>query len=150
AGRVGLPSSVNIVINDKPVANPDYMAVLKNTGSEWLDVLANDTDANGDGLTITNVSSAGWGTASRSAGKIYYEPLWSFSGHDSFTYTISDWRGGTAVGNVFVSVLPEALAHDPAAIITSPTNETHVTAPITVTGTATSDFLQFWELSWRR
>src|SRR5205807_2423749 len=61
AGRVGLPSSVNIIINDKPVANPDYMAVLKNTGSEWLDVLANDTDANGDGLTITNVSSAGWG-----------------------------------------------------------------------------------------
>ena len=35
---------------------------------------------------------------------VTYAPAAGFSGHDKFTYTISDGKGGTAVGTVGVNV----------------------------------------------
>jgi len=69
-------------------------------------VLANDTDANGDTLTITGVSNAAGGAAAISGATITFQPAAGFSGTGSFSYAISDGHGGTANGSVSVVVLP--------------------------------------------
>ncbi|MDZ4084859.1 MAG: DUF2341 domain-containing protein, partial [Bdellovibrionales bacterium] len=63
-------------------------------------VISNDTDANGDFLTITNVSTPNSGTAVRVGRSIRYTPSEDFSGVDGFNYTISDGRGGTDTASV--------------------------------------------------
>src|SRR5262249_55568960 len=59
-------------------------------------VLANDTDLNGDSLTVTANSSPGHGSVTiGSNGGFTYTPTTGFAGPtDSFTYTISDGHGG--------------------------------------------------------
>ena len=71
-----------------------------------FNVLANDTDPDGDALTITSVSTPGKGTAVIAAGRIVYTPAATTCGGatDSFTYSISDGRGGTATATVAVTI----------------------------------------------
>ena len=71
-----------------------------------FNVLANDTDPDGDALTITSVSAPGKGTAAISAGRIVYTPAATTCGGstDSFTYTINDGRGGTSTATVAVTI----------------------------------------------
>jgi outer membrane protein OmpA-like peptidoglycan-associated protein len=75
-----------------------------------INVLGNDTDPDGDTLTITSVTNPGKGTAVISGGRIVYTPAAgaSCSGGDSFTYTVSDGKGGTATAtvNVALTALP--------------------------------------------
>ncbi|MET0014544.1 MAG: immunoglobulin-like domain-containing protein, partial [Sedimenticola sp.] len=85
-----------------------------------IDVLANDTDADGDALTITDVSEVVdadgnvIGTAEVVDGKVEFTPNAEYEGltdgesvQGSFTYTISDGQGGTDTATVSVSVLGE-------------------------------------------
>ncbi|TGN82612.1 DUF4082 domain-containing protein, partial [Bradyrhizobium yuanmingense] len=69
-------------------------------------LLANDTDPNGDALTITGVSGAANGTASFNAqnNSVTFTSASGFTGPTSFDYSISDGRGGTASASVNVTV----------------------------------------------
>lgn len=69
-------------------------------------LLANDTDANGDQLTITAVGDATNGTATIDAqtGNVIFTPTAGYSGPASFTYTVSDGRGGTDTATVNIDV----------------------------------------------
>jgi hypothetical protein len=69
-------------------------------------LLANDTDANGDALSIKGVTSPspGGATVTLDGEWVYYTPPPGFTSADSFTYTVSDGRGGTAIGTVTVNV----------------------------------------------
>ncbi|MFN8489605.1 MAG: cadherin-like domain-containing protein [Caldilineaceae bacterium] len=69
-----------------------------------INVLANDTDANGDALTITSVSKPQFGTATTNGQTVTYTPNAAFVGNDSFSYFVSDGKGGTAAGSVTVAV----------------------------------------------
>jgi hypothetical protein len=90
-------------VQTAPVAANDSQTVLQ--GSTLIfDPRANDLDADGDPLAITAVSSAAHGTVSYSAGSVIYTPAAGYVGPDSFTYTISDGRGGTTTGTVSVTV----------------------------------------------
>ena len=74
-------------------------------------VLANDTDPNGDALTVTAIAMApAHGTATINAGgqTVRYTPTAGYSGSDSFQYTVSDGRGGTATGTVNLTVGSQA------------------------------------------
>lgn len=62
------------------------------------------TDADGDPLTITSVSSAANGATSISGTNVIYTANLGYTGPDSFTYTVSDGYGGTATGTVNVTV----------------------------------------------
>jgi peptidoglycan/xylan/chitin deacetylase (PgdA/CDA1 family) len=96
--------------NEPPVANNDTSQTLFET-SRLIDVLTNDTDANSDTLTITGVSDPESGTAVIEAGQIRYTPNNGFSGEDTFTYDISDGRGGSDTASVTVTVHPQSTHH---------------------------------------
>ncbi|WP_235848039.1 Ig-like domain-containing protein [Mycolicibacterium holsaticum] len=90
-------------VNDAPVAVDDAVTVDED-GVAVVDVLANDTDVDGDELTVTTVGSASNGTVTLADGVITYTPNADFQGADSFTYTVSDGNGGTATATVYVTV----------------------------------------------
>jgi len=89
--------------NRPPVAVDDAASVASGT-SVTIDVLANDSDPDGDALTITAVGAPGFGSATISGNQILYTPAAGVVGTDRFTYTISDGRGGTATALVTVTI----------------------------------------------
>lgn len=63
-------------------------------------------DADGDLLTVTSLTQPGHGASTLNAnGSVSYTPANGFAGYDSFSYTISDGRGGTSTGTVNVTVV---------------------------------------------
>jgi hypothetical protein len=93
-------------VNDAPNAQPDAATTVKN-GAVSIPVLANDSDVDGDQLSVTSVSSPANGSVSitSSGGGINYRPKPGFAGIDSFSYTVSDGHGGTATATVTVNVV---------------------------------------------
>ncbi len=90
-------------VNDAPTANSDSAATLENTPVNII-VTNNDTDVDGDSLTVSGVTDVGGGTAQIESGVIRFTPNKDFRGTGSFRYTLSDGKGGTAVGSVTVTV----------------------------------------------
>ena len=60
----------------------------------------NDSDLDGDPLTVTAVGNPTHGTAVIEGGNVRYTPDANYNGGDSFTYTISDGNGGTDSASV--------------------------------------------------
>jgi len=89
--------------NTPPVANDDTATTNYET-KVTIDVLANDSDADGDNLTIKTTTTPSHGTVSINNGKVDYTPNNEFSGDDSFEYTISDTNGATATATVTITV----------------------------------------------
>lgn len=71
-----------------------------------LDVIRNDSDPDGDALTLASVGPPSNGTASvlSPSGTVRYVPDNGFFGADQFSYTIRDAAGATASANVSVTV----------------------------------------------
>ena len=93
--------------NTPPVAADDS-ATLSQDSSVAIQVLANDTDTNGDTLSVTGLPTGpAHGTAAINPdGSIQYTPQAGFAGPDSFTYAISDGQGGSATASVQLTVDP--------------------------------------------
>ncbi|HZM06140.1 MAG TPA: cadherin-like domain-containing protein, partial [Candidatus Saccharimonadales bacterium] len=66
------------------------------------------SDADGDAVSLVSISpsSAQGGVVALASNLVTYTPPQKFLGADSFTYTIIDTGGDTAVGAVSVNVLP--------------------------------------------
>ena len=91
--------------NTAPVAVDDAASTAQGTPIT-ISVLANDSDADSDPLTVISVDGLVNGTAMINNGQtITYTPHPSFSGTDTFTYTISDGQGGTATATVSITVV---------------------------------------------
>ena len=93
-------------VNTAPTAVDDATTTAEGTAVD-IDVVANDTDLEGDTLQVTSVTMPSNGTAvikSGSATTITYTPNAGFHGSDSFTYVASDGNGGTDTGTVTVTV----------------------------------------------
>jgi hypothetical protein len=72
-----------------------------------VDVRANDTDVDGDTLTVESAGGASKGTVSVTAdGRVLYTPNANANGEDTFTYAVSDGHGGTATASVNVTINP--------------------------------------------
>lgn len=96
--------TVTVTINRLPDAVNDTKTTAYNSASV-ITVLANDSDADSDPLTVTNVSTPAHGSASINSGTtVTYTPTSGYSGADSFTYTISDGKGGTDTATVSMTV----------------------------------------------
>jgi hypothetical protein len=79
--------------------------VDRDSTSNAIAVLGNDSDPDGDTITVTAVGSPTHGSAISSAGGVDYTPAAGYLGDDSFTYTISDGHGGNATATVHVTVV---------------------------------------------
>ena len=90
-------------VNDPPVAVDDS-ATCAEDDSVSVPVLANDSDPDGDPLSIQSVGSPAHGDASRSGDQVVYTPDPDYCGDDSFTYTASDGNGGSDSATVSVTV----------------------------------------------
>lgn len=106
-GRGGTASAtvtVNVsAANRPPVAVNDVKTMNKGTSSSIV-VLANDSDPDNDRLTIISITAPSLGTASIAPGGThisYVAPNWTDV--DTFNYTISDGRGGTATAQVRIT-----------------------------------------------
>jgi parallel beta-helix repeat protein len=89
-----------------PSAGDDAASTMEDT-SVTVDVLANDSDPDGDALTVVEVSTPTRGSATINPNNtITYVPTPNASGSDSFTYTVSDGRGLTDSATVAVTVSP--------------------------------------------
>lgn len=115
------PATVTIAIasvNDgPPVAHTDSAGTYADT-PVLIDVLANDTDIDGDPLSISALGSAGHGTVQVQNGKVLYTPTAGYTGGDTFTYTVSDGAGGTDQGNVNVTIAPNQSGGPTAVSVT--------------------------------
>ena len=126
-------------VEDAPVAVPDSGTAAENQGAKAFDVLANDSDVDaGDTVSLVSASvDPSMGTASVSAGKVWYTPAHLFTGDAAITYTITD---GTlqAVGTLTVSVAadltPPVVAAPTVAFGTGRVDET---APLVMSWSAT-------------
>jgi VCBS repeat-containing protein len=110
-------ATVNLTVNpvnDAPEALDDGASTTEGT-EVVIEVLTNDTDVEGDALTVTATTDPANGEAVVNPyGTVTYTPDASFLGEDSFTYTVDDGNGGsdTATVTVTVSELPNT---DPVA-----------------------------------
>jgi hypothetical protein len=91
--------------NRKPNAVDDALPATEDTASS-LNVLANDSDPDGDPVSFVGATAGSHGTVSCVSGVCTYTPAADYNGPDSFTYTISDGRGASDVGTVNVTVAP--------------------------------------------
>jgi hypothetical protein len=161
-------------VNSPPLAITETITTSEDKAVTF-DPRTNDTDANSDALTITAINGTvinanksvtvdGVGTFALNAdGTLTFTPVANFNGTPTFTYTISDGRGGTAtvtdtltitaVDDAPVNTVPASLSGAEGASIlltgisiadidsTSLTTKVHVGAGLlsyaTVTGGAT-------------
>ena len=97
------------VVNQNPVARNDSFTATTDTAFSLsiAEILANDSDPEGNTLTVTSLSDARNGTVDWSGSNIIFNPN-PGTGNGSFQYTISDGNGGTDVA--VVSIVEEAIA----------------------------------------
>ena len=78
-------------VNTNPVANDDIAATAEDTALVLPvgTLLANDTDVNGDTLTVLSVQGAVNGIVSLAAGNVTFTPMANYFGPASFTYTVA-------------------------------------------------------------
>ena len=101
-------------VNDPPEAVDDAAETAEDTPVN-IAVLDNDSDPDGDPLTVAEVSAPAHGTAVLTeAGTVQYAPEPDYHGPDRFTYVVSSGSGLTARAAVEVTVLP---ANDPPEVL---------------------------------
>ena len=90
-------------VNDGPVASDDSATTNEDT-SVIIDVLSNDSDIDGDSLTVTSASAANGSVSINVDGTLDYIPNANFNGTDTISYEIADGNGGTSTASVTVTV----------------------------------------------
>jgi Ca2+-binding RTX toxin-like protein len=99
-----------IALNQPPVAVPDGPIFANNSIQFPISPLDNDTDPDGDILTLTSVDNppTAQGLVTQAGSLVQYTRLGNATGPDSFNYIISDGQGGTAATNITIDLLPVA------------------------------------------
>jgi len=110
--------------NDPPVAVDDSDTTPADT-PVTIDVLDNDSDSDGDTLTVDSLTQGTNGSVINNGSDVTYTPDPGFNGVDSFTYTISDGNGGTDTATVTVTVT-KTLARINIQIDTGPTASIYI------------------------
>lgn len=104
--------------NDGPIANNDVFQV--GTSELQLDVLANDTDVEGDPLRISGITSQPTnGVVRITPLYVFYTPNEGFTGVDEFRYTATDGKNTQSEATVLVQTASadELVAYDDQALI---------------------------------
>ena len=94
-----------IPVNDAPIANADSATIDEDAAPILINVLANDSDVDGDSLTIS-AASANIGSVSVVGNQIQYTPAADDNGLATVTYTVSDNNGGTSTATLTITITP--------------------------------------------
>jgi len=122
-GTASVPASAALTVsavNDNPVAVADSAATSEDVQVTITaaSLLANDTDVDGDTLSLASVSNALGGTVGLDVnGDVVFTPDANFNGVATFDYTVSDGAGGTSTSTVTVDVA--AVNDAPVALTTN-------------------------------
>ncbi|MCB1491773.1 MAG: tandem-95 repeat protein, partial [Rhodobiaceae bacterium] len=105
-GPVTVDITVNAVNDDPNAVNDGTFNTAFQTALvlDAADLLVNDTDVDGDTLSVTSVQGAVNGTVSLAGGMVTFTPDAGYSGPASFTYTIDDGNTGVDTAAVFLTV----------------------------------------------
>jgi hypothetical protein len=95
-------------VNDAPVGADDFATTPRDTSINIV-VAANDTDADSPELRAVSIGQPGLGSAVVEVdGAVTYTPPANYVGIDSFSYVVSDGRGGFDTARVFITVTATA------------------------------------------
>jgi len=99
--------TVNVTgTEDAPKAVDDALSVNEDMPAD-LSVLANDSDPDGDALTLESASAASLGSVSVNGnGTVRYSPQGQINGSDTFEYTINDGKGNVSSATASVTIVP--------------------------------------------
>lgn len=111
AGQV----TVYLITNESPTARNDQFATYEDIAIT-MNVLSNDSDPEGDPLTIQSTSSASHGSVAILGDQLLYVPGINYHGSDSFTYIICDSQGLTSQATVTVNIYKDLTNDPPIAI----------------------------------
>ena len=146
-------------VNDAPVAVADGTLenplVVDEDSSVTIDVLANDTDIDGDDLIVTHVDltpieegetvSVTNGSVTLEGGELIFTPMANYNGPASFEYTISDGNDGTSTATVFLDVQADipliSVGDNDSDVISGSTGQNVIIGD--AGGIATTDFESF-------
>jgi VCBS repeat-containing protein len=105
--------------NQVPVPGNDSASVPVG-GTVTGNVLANDTDGDGDALTAVKATDPSSGSATVGTdGAFSYTHDGSATTSDSFTYTVSDGNGGSATGTVSITIQNQAPTANAVGVTTN-------------------------------
>nr|WP_281253135.1 Ig-like domain-containing protein [Rubricoccus marinus] len=90
-------------VNDAPRPVDDE-AMTDEDQPVTVSVLANDSDPDGDALTVVSLGEPARGAVSTNGTTVTYTPATNFGGTDVFSYTVADAAGATAQATVTVTV----------------------------------------------
>ena len=93
--------------NTPPVANVDR-AVANEGRPAMVAVIANDSDLEGDQLSIVSVGQPSKGSIKQIGTQLRYTASTGQTGTDRFIYTVDDGHGGTSNADVEIGILPKA------------------------------------------
>jgi gliding motility-associated-like protein len=108
-------------INNPPVGVADFAALCQNGETISVDVIANDTDSDGNMLNLMVVQPPAYGTATISGDSIIYTPNGLFFGVDSVEYTVCD---ATLCDTAYLVVTLNPAPVMTAIVTSSPCNST--------------------------
>ncbi len=98
--------TINVVaVNDNPVAQADTVTVAEDSNNT-IDVLSNDSDPDGDSLTVADAWANNGVVSINSDQSLQYSPDSNFSGLDVINYTVIDGQGGAGRSSVTITVTP--------------------------------------------
>ena len=122
---------VTILMNHPPTASDDVANTVEGNSTN-IPILANDTDIDGNTLNIVSVNTdsvIGDIVINNVNGSITYSPPLTFSGQESFNYTVSDEIGANDTAEVVINT--KSLNDPPIA---NPQNVTTIeSTPINIT-----------------
>ncbi len=109
-GSQGTVSATVTCVADAPVAVDDSVTVGEDAPSAALGVTGNDTDADGDPVTVSTITPPtppdhGTVTIAAGGGDVQYEPDLDYCGADAFDYTVNG--GNTATVAITVTCVDD-------------------------------------------
>ncbi len=124
--RISVPFTVK---NSAPTVSNETVFPTE-SGPLTFNVVANDSDINGDGLIVSAIGLPGYGTATFISQTISYTPTDSFKGGDVLTYTVSDQNGGLGTGLMTI-IVPNSAPKATNDVVTTTLGSTIVINPLT-------------------
>ncbi len=130
-------STTVTVTNNPPVAVDDFISTDEDMPITAIAVLANDSDPDGDTVSIRDFTQPSHGTAgSNGDGTLTYTPDADFNGSDSFTYTITDGTSESPPATVTITINP---VNDPPVANAGADQSVNRGDTVSLDGTLSSD-----------